>query len=156
MEERLAAVALIALRLHLVFCGTLLVAGTLVPFAYEKRDDDEFSINLLTIFGEFDGSGGGEEMAPLIGFAGLALCTVAAVVIVLMQWNGELSPVASRVGKVVGWLMVVGALVPTVLGLSTVEGSRGGPGFGMAFYYPGAILFLYLMYSRTLDRLRTD
>lgn len=152
---QLDAVRRILLRLHLLVCGVLLVAGSRVPFQYLDAGTDEPGINLVTIFGVLIEEG--DPLVFLIGFAGLLLCTLVALVIVLLQGDGRRSRSVQAVGKVVGVLMAVGALVPTfvaVLSSRSTENTAAGP--GMAFYYAGAVLFLMLMHSDDLDALRHD
>src|SRR5699024_566635 len=133
----------------------LLVVGSLVPFQYLDAGTEEAGINLVTIFGVLVDEG--DPLVFLIGFAGLLLCTLAALVIVLLQGDGRRSRNVQAVGKVVGVLMAVGALVPTlvaVLSSRSTEDMAAGP--GMAFYYAGTVLFLMLMYSEELDSLGHD
>lgn len=151
---QLAAVRRTLLRLHLAVCGVLLVAGILVPFQYQDAGADDPGLTLVTIFGVLTEEG--EPVVFLIGFAGLLLSTLVALAVVLLQWDGRRSPRVQTVGKVVGVLMVVGAVVPAFAGVLSGTRGAGAAGPGMLFYCAGALVFLVVMYSEELDVLRHD
>lgn len=154
-QRRLAALTRLLLRMHLGACLALLAVGAVAATFYGTLDGEEIYSSLLTIPGQ--ALTDGDELSTVlgIGFVGLLLCTIAAVLIALSQWHGALGPGARRTGKVVAVLMAIGGLVPVVLTLIAFGSSDSTePGPAMLYYAPGVALFGYVMFSPTFDELR--
>lgn len=154
---RVQALSRVVLRILSTAYLGLLSAGSLVAIWTKKFTDvsggEVFS--LVRIPGYAFADTDGLSVLLGIGFVGLLVCTVAAVVITLIQWMGGLNRVVRRVGRVLAVLMLIGASVPVVFTLqAAVSDHFMDPGLGMAFYVPGAVLFAVLMFSGDIDRLR--
>lgn len=144
LRARVDALEGLALRVWTATAAAVLILGAFVPFGSEERTDGETGATreqVYSIVASIAAMGEGEEAVLFgVGFLGLTLCTLVAVITLFAMWQREGGRALSGTATAVAVLMAIGAVVPLVMSGMLLAEEEAGP--GALIFVGGVILYI--------------